>query len=414
MAGPAKSPLFYDDPWGWKAFPTTKEEVRSFTEKGELDRALQIVEEARCPEIKSELLSHIAAVLKSKGNLQGAFDIANRIEGEKRFFVLQNIVEDVAAQNLSFGLKMAAQTLDEKWRSSLLRWTADRVVKQGDLAQALKIARTTSNIQQKSETFKGVAKAARDKGDIKDALKTAQEIPDPQIRSSTLRSLAKTIAEKGDIEEALDIISTIPDEYQKEKAHFFIAKILVKRGQLDKAFQLALSIHDTGDQSSILCSIIRAYIKRGDIEEALQVGKYRPLWKEAILRKDVADLLARGDTEWAIKMITEGFFGFSDDAEKTAALLEVATALRKKGDMVGTIKIACQMQYKGARMSVLNQIVQDLLKKGDTKGALEATLLVPPPGEYISSVFDLVCALNREGDRQGVDRVKEIYPKCCA
>ena len=324
-----------DDP-----FAAVGEIAVRFAHDGDETRARELLKQVDFPTVRVQILNELAAAKIKRGEpaedvedvLAESLHESEQIEfAEERTQLLLEIAarfheagQDESTITVLEQAKQLAETLDRRFRDSVLVQIALLYARLGDFVGAEQTLKPIEDLQQTAAAHHGIALEHHADNDNEHALGSLAEAyavlksqPEKLIRDSAARfnlfaAIAIRFADFGKPERALEIALENPDDEARSAALSSIAAVAAANDRDDTARQAANSIEDFAGRVFALVAISRAEAKTRDAEQSLQY-----LREAAGLSEEIGRLPLRVK---ALNEIAE-CFAESGDKQKAAAHL---------------------------------------------------------------------------------------------
>ncbi|QDU49463.1 Anaphase-promoting complex, cyclosome, subunit 3 [Gimesia panareensis] len=170
----------------------------ALAEAGEVEQALEIVDQIAEWNLRAPALKSIARALVSMGKIKQAQEVIQRNA------VIEELAQKVDHPELS-SIRFE--------RATTLKTISIALADRGDLKQALQIARTIKNKSSKALALQHIASHFAEEGEFEQAFQVSDLITLKQVRSETSGSIALALAKSGEIKRALHIVEQIEDPF---------------------------------------------------------------------------------------------------------------------------------------------------------------------------------------------------------
>ena len=229
--------------------------VEAHLAKGDLEKALEVVQLINIKDIRTPFLTEITQSHISANRLDKALHAANLIHliKTKNPLIINIADAHIALNQLAKALEIADQTRHSNTRNTILINTSDAYIAlnqlkkaeeiinslpeehvqranlqrklakghilNGDMNKALRIADSISFISIKSDVLKHISIGYLKRGDTENAIKTADSITYRSIQSSLLRDVANFHLYRGRVFTARNITKNIPDTAYRDQMY---------------------------------------------------------------------------------------------------------------------------------------------------------------------------------------------------
>ena len=319
-----------DDP-----FAAVGEIAVRFAHDGDETRSRELLEQIDFPTVRVQVLNELAAAKIKRGALLEDVLAESLREAEQIEFAEERtqLLLEIAARFHEAGqddktiavleqAKQLAETLERRFRDSVLVQIALLYARLGDFDTAEQTLKPIEDLQQTAHAHAGIALEHRSNGDDENALGSLAETyavlksqPEKLIRDSAARfnlfaTVAIRFADFGKPERGLEIALENPDDEARYTALNNIAAIAAANNREDIARQAANSIEDFAGRVFALVAISRA--ETNDAEKSLQY-----LHEAAGLSEEIERLSLRAQ---ALNEIAERYAELGDKAKASALL----------------------------------------------------------------------------------------------